>query len=163
MKQTSSRKEYLALTKPFFLATVAFIAFTLPVNARELQERISFSSKSTQIFEITQKDNCQQVIAKRGLYVREQPTVYSSAVGIIAYGRNAEVAGTFTNNWLPIFAPLQGYVYAEWIGSCEAASPPPSNCRLVAERAIAARQEPSSDSKVLGYISSDRRVIITGQ
>lgn len=165
MKQISSQKEYLALTKPFLLATVAFITSTLPVNAREIQEQISFSSKSRSTSEIAQNsDNCQQVIAKRGLYVREQPTVYSSDVGIIAYGRNVEVAGTVINNWLPISAPLKGYVYAEWIGRCQAASPPPSNCRrVVASRGIAARQEPFRDSKVLGYISSGRRVILTGQ
>lgn len=165
MKQTSSRQEYLALIKTFFLTTVAFVTSTLPVNASELQDKIFSSSKSTFASETAQNsNNCQQVIAKRGLYVREEPTVYSNAVGIIAYGRNVEVTGTITNNWLPISAPLQGYVYAEWIGRCQAASPPPSNCRrVIAERGIPARQEPSSDSKVLGYISSGRRVILTGQ
>jgi uncharacterized protein YgiM (DUF1202 family) len=169
MKQKSSRKDYPALTIPCLLTAALLATPTLSVNAIELRDNTSSSSKSTLASEtgiqITQRSyRCRQVTAKRGLYVREKPTVYSNAIGIVAYGRNVEVAGGITNNWVPISAPLKGYVYADWIGRCQAASPPPSNCRrVIAERGIPARQAPSSDSKVVGYISSGRRVILTGQ
>lgn len=167
MNQKNRPKEHSALTLPFFL-TVAVLATPISVNAVELGDNMSSSSNTlaTEIkTQIAQRsDSCQQVVARRGAYVREKPTVYSRAVGIIAYGRNVEVAGGITNNWVPISAPLKGYIYADWINNCQAASPPPSNCRrVVSEKGIPARQEPSSDSKVVGYISSGRRVILTGQ
>jgi len=168
MNGKSSSKKSSALTVP--LLTAAILATPmLSVSAIELRDNTSSSSNSTLAAEIgTQMAqrpySCNQVIAKRGLYVREKPTVYSKAVGIIAYGRNVEVAGGITNNWVPISAPLKGYVYANWIGNCQAKSPPPSSCRrVVSDRGIPARQEPSSDSKVVGYISSGRRVILTGR
>lgn len=169
MKQKSSQKDYPALTIPCLLAATVLATPILSVNAVELRDNTSSHSKSTLTAEIgtqiaQRSYSCHQVIAKRGMYVREKPTVYSNAVGIVAYGRNVEVAGGITNNWVPISAPLKGYAYADWIGRCQAASPPPSNCRrVVSERGIPARQEPSSDSKVLGYISSGRRVILTGR
>lgn len=167
MKQKSSQKEYLVLT--ILLLTAAVLATpTLAVNAVETQNNISRSSKrivaSQARFQAQRSNNCHQVLAKSGLYVREKPTVYSNAIGIIAYGRNVEVAGVTTNNWVPIYAPLKGYVYADWIGNCQAASPPPSNCRrVISKKGISARQEPSSNGKIVGYISSGRRVILTGQ
>ncbi|NHC37392.1 SH3 domain-containing protein [Scytonema millei] len=161
-------KEYSALTIPFLTAAILATPM-LSVSAIELRDNTSSNSKDLLAAEIgnqiaQRSYSCNQVIAKRGLYVREQPTVYSNAVGIIAYGRNVEVAGGITNNWVPISAPLKGYVYADWIGRCQAKAPPPSSCRrVVANRGIPARQEPSNDSKVVGYISSGRRVILTGR
>ncbi|MDZ4870939.1 MAG: hypothetical protein CLLPBCKN_000327 [Chroococcidiopsis cubana SAG 39.79] len=168
MSQKNSPKEYSALTIPFLTAAI-LVTPMLSVSAIELQNSTSSSSNSTLASIIgtqiaQQSYSCHQVIAQRGLYVREKPTVYSNAVGIVAYGRNVEVAGGITNNWVPISAPLKGYVYADWIGRCQAKAPPPSSCRrVVANRGISARQEPSSDSKVVGYISSGRRVILTGR
>jgi uncharacterized protein YgiM (DUF1202 family) len=169
MKQKSSQKEYPALTISFLLTAAVVATPTLAVNAVESQDNISPSSKRTLAsqtkFQLAQRSySCHQVIAKRGLYVREQPTVYSNAVGIVAYGRNVEVAGGVTNGWVPISAPLKGYVYADWIGNCQAQSPPPSTCRrVIAQKGISVKQEPYSDSKTAGYISSGRRVILTGR
>ena len=168
MNRKHRSKEYSVLTIPFLTAAI-LASPMLSVSAIELRNNTSSSSNSTLAAEtgtqIAQRPySCNQVIAQRGLYVREKPTVYSEAVGIIAYGRNVEVAGGITNNWVPISAPLKGYVYADWIGNCQAKAPPPSSCRrVVANRGIPARQEPSNDSKVVGYISSDRRVILTGK
>jgi uncharacterized protein YgiM (DUF1202 family) len=168
MNRQHSSKKSSALTIPLLTAAI-LVTPMLSVSAIELRDNTSSSSNSTLAAEIGTRIaqrpySCNQVIAQRGLYVREKPTVYSEAVGIIAYGRNVEVAGGITNNWVPISAPLKGYVYADWIGNCQAKSPPPSSCRrVVANRGIPARQEPSSDSKVVGYISSGRRVILTGR
>lgn len=161
-------KAYSAFTIPVLTAAILATPM-LSVSAIELRNNTSSNSKNTLATEIgnqiaQQSYSCHQVIAQRGLYVREKPTVYSNAVGIVAYGRNVEVAGGITNNWVPISAPLKGYVYADWIGNCQAKAPPPSSCRrVVSDRGIPARQEPSNDSKVVGYISSGRRVILTGR
>lgn len=169
MNQKYNNKHYSALTLPFLLITTVIVTPIVSVNAIELQDNKLSSSKNTLAGEIEPQiaqssNNCYQVIAKSGVYVREKPTVYSTALGIVAYGRNVEVAGEITNNWVPISAPLQGYVYADWISRCQAASPPPNNCRLViSTTGVPARQEPANDSKVLGYISSGRRVIIAGR
>lgn len=168
MTQKNSKKQAV-LTLAFLLTVVPIVTPTFAVNAVEHRDNKLHTEKNTLAAEIEPQiaqssNNCYQVIAKRGVYIREKPTVYSTALGIVAYGRNVEVAGEITNNWVPISAPLQGYVYADWISRCQAASPPPNNCRLViSTTGIPARQEPSNDSKLLGYISSGRRVIITGR
>lgn len=168
MNQKNSKKQPV-LTLAFLLTVVPIITPTFAVNAIEHRDNKLHNKKNTLTTELEPQiaqnsNNCYQVVAKRGVYVREKPTVYSTALGIVAYGRNVEVTGEITNNWVPISAPLQGYVYADWISQCQAASPPPNNCRkVVSATGIPARQEPSSNSKILGYISSDRRVIITGR
>lgn len=150
MKQKSRWQQSTGLTTSLFLSATVFATPALAMHPNK--------------FQLAQTSQCHQVIAERGLYVREKPTVYSDEVGVIAYGRNVEIAGSVKNGWVPISAPLKGYVYADWIGSCQAASPPPSTCRrVVAQRGIPVRQEPSSESKTVGFISSGRRVILTGQ
>lgn len=160
MKQQRDRHAFSTLMMSLFLGATVFATPSVAMNSSQHSSDRTSTNKT-----LAQTSySCHQVIAKRGLYVREKPTVYSNAVGVIAYRRNVEVAGGITNGWVPISAPLKGYVYADWIGRCQAASPPPSTCRrVVAQKGIPVRREPSSNSKTVGYISSGRRVILTGQ
>ncbi|MEP0914428.1 hypothetical protein NDI45_26345 [Leptolyngbya sp. GB1-A1] len=95
--------------------------------------------------QISQSPNtCYQVAAENGMYVREEPTVYSEAIGILNPGQNITLAsgntvnqlsvlastedyiwtdwltiGPFgTENWMPISAPIRGYVWADWLAPC---------------------------------------------
>lgn len=117
-------------------------------------------------------DNCHQVTARNGLYVREEPTVYSRAIGVIPYGRNVTVvensgANTVGGNrgakWMPISAPLQGYVYAGFLSSCQE-SPAPNNCREVALRGTTRVQaEPSINSPIKGVLTYLQRVTLVNR
>ena len=161
MTQQRHRHVSSTLALSLLLTATVFTTPSVAMNRSQLSNDRTFSTKKT----LAQTSySCHQVIARRGLYVREKPTVYSNTVGIIAFGRNFKIAGGLTNGWVPISAPLKGYVYSDWIGSCQAASPPPSSCRrVVSEKGIPVRREASSNSKTVGYVSSGRRVILTGQ
>lgn len=107
-------------------------------------------------------ENCRQVSASSGVYVRREPTVYSTALGIIGGGRYVTVAPGGTSNWVPISAPLKGYVFRNFLTSCQSAPPPPSNCRQVssARGGLSVRQNPSINSAIVGKVVNGRYVTI---
>lgn len=131
-------------------------------------ERTSFQKSG--VYQLAQTSNiCREVAARSGLYVREQPTVYSRALGIIPYGQNVTVVENPGRNivvgnpgvkWMPISAPIQGYVYAGFLSSCQE-SPPPNNCREVSARgSVYVRQDPSINSDIVGVVPTGRNVTI---
>lgn len=122
-------------------------------------ERTPFQNKGK--YQLAQvSDNCRQVSARSGLYVRREPTVYSTALGIIASGRYVTIENGGTKNWVPISAPLKGYVFTDYLTSCQS-PPPPSNCRQVsAWGGVYVRREPSINSAVLGIVANGRYVTI---
>jgi hypothetical protein len=105
-------------------------------TTQEIQPPKIASFQNKGVYQLAQgSDNCRSVAARNGLYVREDPTVYSRALGVIPYGRNVTVvesrgANTVGGNpgakWMPISAPMQGYVYAGFLSFCQE-SPPPKN------------------------------------
>ncbi|MBW3585239.1 MAG: SH3 domain-containing protein [Cyanobacteria bacterium 0813] len=107
-------------------------------------------------------ENCRQVMARNGLNVRRQPTANSEAIGIINSGRNVTIQSLGENGWVPITAPVKGYVYGGFLGACEVATaPPPTNCRQVAAvRGINVHQAPSTDGERVGAVANGRRVKI---
>lgn len=107
-------------------------------------------------------ENCRQVSASSGVYVRREPTVYSTALGIIGGGRYVTVAPGGTTDWVPISAPLKGYVFRNFLTSCQSAPPPPSNCRQVssASGGLNVRQNPSINSAIVGKVVNRRYVTI---
>lgn len=164
-----------SLTIPTLLLP-ALTAFAPPSTAASTATTQEIQPPKTTFFQnqggyqLTQtSNNCLQVAARNGLYVREEPTVYSRALGIIPYGRNVTVTenpgiNTLGGNpgvrWMPISAPLQGYVYAGFLSSCQS-SPPPKNCREVSRNGgLYVRQEPSNNSNVVGVVPNGRNVTI---
>jgi len=154
----------------------ALTAFAPPSSAantaitQEIQPPKITSFQNEGVYQLAQgSDNCHQVAARNGLYVREDPTVYSGALGILPYGRNVTVveskgANTVGGNpgakWMPISAPLQGYVYAGFLSSCQE-SPAPKNCREVSQKgSLYVRREPSINSSVVGVVPNGRNVTI---
>lgn len=167
MNKKHSRGKSTALTTTLLLTTMVYATPSFAVNAEKLEtvqvspvERTSLQKQSG--FQLAQTaGSCYQVIARNGLYVRRGPTVYSEAIGIINYGRNVTVEPGRTRYWIPISAPLQGYVYANWLAPCGAASLPPNNCRRVVARTSApVRQEPSINGEIIGLVARGRRVTI---
>lgn len=144
-----------------------FIAPVLATGAVKPQENhistsVKMFSENQNSFQLAQSASCRQVVAESGLYVRESPTVFSEAIGILNYGRNVTVQPGGTDRWVRISAPLAGYVYAGWLGACQSAvSIPPESCRLViANQGAPIRNLPSTQGMTLGKVASGRRVTI---
>ena len=167
MKQIKNWQKSIAMTT---LVLPALTAFATPSTAastatpQEIQlsalERTFFQNES--VYQLAQvSDNCRQVAPSSGLYVRREPSVYSTAIGIVAGGRYVTIVDNRSaNRWVPISAPLQGYVYAGFLKSCQS-SPPPNNCRQVSARGgLYVRQEPSNNSAVVGIVANRRNVTI---
>ncbi|MEQ8999302.1 MAG: SH3 domain-containing protein [Coleofasciculus sp. B1-GNL1-01] len=63
--------------------------------------------------------NCRQVAAiGGGLYVREQPTVYSESVTVLTDGQTVTIENGGTKYWVPISAPVSGYAFRGFLTSC---------------------------------------------
>jgi uncharacterized protein YgiM (DUF1202 family) len=169
----STWQKYVTMPTLLLSALTAFVSPSTAASTATTQEIktpkvTSFQNKG--VYQLAQgSTNCRSVAARNGLYVREDPTVYSRALGIIPYGQNVTVvesrgANTVGGNpgakWMPISAPMQGYVYADFLSSCQE-SPPPKNCREVSKRGGAyIRQEPSINSDVVGVVPNGRNVTI---
>ncbi len=91
MKQMSNWQK--TVTVPTLLLS-ALTAFVLPSTAattaitQEIQPQKITSFQNEGVYQLAQgSDKCREVAARNGLYVREDPTVYSRALGILPYGR----------------------------------------------------------------------------
>lgn len=154
-------------TALFPLAAIAFatpaVAATTTVSPNNFfpaSAEVTLSQQGN--YPLTQvSDSCRQVVSRYGLYVRREPTAYSQILGVIDYRRNVTIKNRGVNGWVPISAPLEGYVYAGFLGFCEETSSPPENCRrVVAYGGLNVRREPSIYATIVGIVSNGRRVTI---
>jgi uncharacterized protein YgiM (DUF1202 family) len=155
MQEQRIWQKYTRLTSSILLTATVLVAPSFAANTNKTQ--IQGESLLAQV-----PDSCRQVIARNGLNVRRQPTANSEAVGIIDSARNVTIQSLGENGWVPITAPIQGYVYGGFLGGCEAATAlPPTNCRQVAaQRGINVHQVPSTDGESVGVVANGRRVTI---
>ncbi|MGG6295655.1 hypothetical protein ACQ4M4_14795 [Leptolyngbya sp. AN02str] len=101
--------------------TAAAIANRAQPQVSQRQPQASRSERQPEL-QIAQEPNaCYRVVAEDGLYVREEPTVYSEALAILNFGQPVTIApdGTGgTEYWAPIATPIPGYVWADWLAPC---------------------------------------------
>ncbi len=115
-----------------FLMSLGFVTiFTaLPVRGTPTSLEKQSLPQQQQLDQI----DCLEVSAKgSGLYLQSQPTVHSEALGILPDGQQVVPFKNklFGNGWLPISAPMRGYVFAGFLTPCKADTiPPNSNCSL---------------------------------
>lgn len=167
MKQLSVGQKSIVIAAVFSLAGATFaISFpavsTTPSQSLKLSTTEKTPLSNIGRYQLAQvSDSCRQVSARSGVYVRLEPTVYSTALGIIASGRYVTIENGGTKNWVPISAPLKGYVFTDYLTSCQSPPPPPSNCRQISARSgVYVRREPSINSAVLGVVGNGRYVTI---
>lgn len=147
------------------LISITLMAFTTSTSAESrtpvfYEKRTSLQKEEASL--VAQNGNsCREVSAKgTGLYVRQEPTVYSTALGIVEDGRNVTIQGSSIDGWVRISTPIQGYVYADFLSSCQD-SPPPQSCREVsAIGGLYVREEPTSNSDIVGVVANGRNVTI---
>lgn len=152
-----------AFAGAFLLSSLGFTTSALGITPNSQSSTAQATPLSEQRqFLLAQASSCRQVLARNGLYVRREPSVYSATVGIIDYNRNVTLENLGSNGWVPISAPLVGYVYANYLGVCDTASaPPPSNCRRVTSATgTYVWQTPSNTGANMGLVENGRRVTI---
>lgn len=66
----------------------------------------------------TRENNCRQVSAKGGLNVRQQPSMNSRTIGQVDNYERVAIESRGQNGWVPISAPLNGFVSADYLQSC---------------------------------------------
>lgn len=150
--------------------SLTFSAFYLPAIAASTTPQGNRSSNSGQAslqgersYKVAQAaiDNCRRVEAQGGLVVRQQPSPQGAVVGVVPNGRNVTIQNRGANGWVPITAPLSGYVSAVFLKSCQQNPLPPANCRQVSVRTgLNVRREPSVNSVIVGNLVNNQRVTI---
>ncbi|XZN89858.1 MAG: SH3 domain-containing protein [Microcoleus sp.] len=161
MKKHEMWQKYTSLTSSLLVTATALVAPSFAANKSPTPYKVEVQNQGESLLAQI-PDSCRQVVAGNGLNVRQEPTTDSKAIGIIGSGRNVTIQSLGENGWVPITAPLKGYVYGGFLGECKAAnSPPPTDCRLVAAlRGINVYQTPSTDGETTGFVANGRRVTI---
>jgi uncharacterized protein YgiM (DUF1202 family) len=168
MKQTNIWQRFLATTALPSLIVITF-GFPIPaVKAASLQSPIpstehELSSNENNIQLAQASGICRQVSARGGLYVRAEPTIDSRILGAVLYGRNVSVTvpDPQPESWVPVSAPIEGYMFSSYLVPCEQVDPDPANCRQVrVSNGLIVREEPSINSEQVGVVPSGRNVTI---
>lgn len=124
MKQKNNWQKIIGLAVPLSLGLPIFLTFTVTANAansNSLQSLTQANIPNPEFeFQVAQNTSaCYRVVAEYGLYVREEPTVYSEAIGVLNFGEDVTTAPGGTEYWTPISAPIQGYVWTDWLTPCQ--------------------------------------------
>lgn len=124
MKLIKQWKKSTTLTT-FFWAVTAALSVSAYANTAATRQATQSAALEALLpgdqrnLELAQSpNNCAEVLPPNGLYVRREPTVYSEAIGVLNYNTRVAPQAGGTEEWLPISAPLQGYVWRAWIASC---------------------------------------------
>jgi uncharacterized protein YgiM (DUF1202 family) len=188
MRKLSSRQKLVAVTTCLSLAVAAFPTFSTTASRAIPPQNIQPSvSGSTSFHEdgyhLAQvANNCRQVAASDGLQVRQQPSVNSTVIGFVENGKQVAIKNSGASGWVPIYAPLNGFVSAAYLKYCASTSTPTpapsptptptpaptstptsssSSCRRVlASGGLQVRQQPSIGSTVVGVVADGQNVTI---
>lgn len=112
-QKNTIKNTLLSLGFPFFLSSVS--------NATPLEHvQVSNQALLPEIeLQISQTPStCYQVTIEDGMYVREEPTIFSEALDVLLFRERVSIAPGSTEDWLSISAPTPGYVWADWLAPC---------------------------------------------
>jgi uncharacterized protein YgiM (DUF1202 family) len=109
-------------------------------------------------------NDCRRVTSARGgLNIREQPSIYSPIVERIDNGDRVAIENRGANGWVPVFAPQNGYVSANYLAYCNEnpVTEVGNECREVATRyGLNVRQQPTTYSGVVDTLENNTQVAI---
>ncbi|MBD2773708.1 SH3 domain-containing protein [Iningainema tapete] len=169
MKQKSGWQKYPSLTTTLVLTATVFVTPCLAVNTDQLQEIESSALETTwqknqgeyQLAKYS--SSCRRVMARNGLYVWRKPN-NGSFVTRLDYGQQVTIRNRGKNGWVPISAPVRGYIFnTNYLASCQAAATPPNQnqCRrVVADSGLVVRRSPSINAVRVGVVPNARNVLI---
>jgi uncharacterized protein YgiM (DUF1202 family) len=140
-------------------ASIATRQLIQPVASKQV------TTESQEIVQIAQTiDSCRRVSAVSGLNVYQEASINSSVIGNVVNGRYVTIINRGINGWVPISAPLKGYISAANLVYCQSTSPSVDRCRQVAARGgLNVRREPSVYSSILGIVANGRYVTISNR
>ncbi|KYC43686.1 hypothetical protein WA1_00515 [Scytonema hofmannii PCC 7110] len=169
MKQKNFCDRYSILTALVVFPTTIFATPCFAVNIDKIHS-IPFShperalQKKQGEYQLAQySGSCRQVAARSGLYVWQKPTTISSVVALLDYGQEVTIQNRGKNGWVPISAPVKGYVFnTDFLISCQAATPPNQNfCRkVVADAGLVVRRKPSINAARVGVVADGQNVLV---
>lgn len=121
-------------------------------NLNEFQQSQSTLARSEQCYEVT---------TPSGLYVREAPTAGSAAIGVVPYEQNLLVAGNRVGEFVPIAAPVQGYVQSGWLAPCLFTPQLINICPSpINEIEFLLQRDPGSGEAIVGSTNIEQSVIL---
>jgi len=103
-------------------------------------------------------------INRGGLNVRQEPSLGSPVVAVLADGADVAIVNRGSEGWVPITAPVNGFVAARYLAYCGGVGGPanpvvPNECREVdATSGLNVRERPSIQSRVVGVLANERTV-----
>lgn len=168
MTQLLSPQQFDAGMFVQLLTVTVFTTLCLAVNTEQFQEIESSTSETTLQknqgeYQLAYSDSCRQIMARNGLYVWQKPNT-GSFVALLDYGQQVTIRNRGKNGWVPISAPVRGYIFnTDYLASCQAAATPPNQnfCRrVVANAGIVVRRSPSINAARVGAVSNNRNVLI---
>ncbi|MBD2261165.1 SH3 domain-containing protein [Pseudanabaena sp. FACHB-2040] len=155
-------------------ALVAVEASATPGAAASVPAKITEFTQAVETPLLAQAESCRQVSLPGGsLVVQTDPTVYSESVGVVPNSSNVTIQGLGTDGWVPIIAPLEGYVPSEYLVACDPSltTPEPALrvanedglCRMVVAReGLNIRNEPSISGDRIGGLRNGTMVTVEG-
>lgn len=104
-------------------ATLSFFAYAATGATRQAAqasalETLPLGNQNELQLAQSSPNHCAEVVPPSGLYVRQEPSVYSEAIGIVEYRSYLTTEAGGTEIWVPISAPIKGYVWRAWIAPC---------------------------------------------
>jgi len=119
-RQTVAKNLLVSLGLPVVLASAATANPANRVESSQLPLVNREAFQSDYQFE-RQLNACYRIVdyrAEDGTYVHRGPSVYSEPIAVLDYGETVSIAPGGTENWMPIIAPIRGYVWADWLLPC---------------------------------------------
>ncbi len=169
MKRMNVGPQMVAATLPVVAAAIALASPGAATSTERIYNSssspLNASSSAEGGMQVAQASGvCRQVTARGGLYVREQPNVYSRAIGAVPYGANVTVLAPQLEGWVPVSAPLQGYMFSVYLAPCNPVSTAPVTCRRVTNMdGLVVRAQPSIDSERVAFVPRGSNVTIANR
>lgn len=185
MKLTSSWQKSATATVLASLATVAlaapsFAEIATPQSLTTASENMSLrNSGEFQLAQAAEEEapravpaaalaNCRRVSTNSGIGLNVRSSPNGPIVGSVANGTLVTIENRGTNGWVPISAPIRGYVSGAFLKLCSDSPPPDEtptdNCRRVsAVGGLRVRETASINGPVVGLVADGQQVTIVNR
>ncbi|MDB9313272.1 SH3 domain-containing protein [Spirulina sp. CS-785/01] len=162
-------KQLHKITSTLGLTTLYSFLFTLFPQTAHSTEKPSLQPNNS--YSIAQVNQCREVDVNTVLNVRQTPN--GQVIGTLDNEQPVSLAGEPNNNWVQIDAPIEGYVYTEYLKECTTeivsapigsegvSTVPGSNCRKINTPNVSVRREPGGES--IGRLAQDQIIYIANE
>ncbi len=114
-------------------------------------------------YQLAQTGTCRQIEASEMVNIRESPSNDSRVITVLTDEQMVNIINRGSNGWVPIEAPVRGYVESRFLTACMGAIPSAANnsCRKVeSSRGLNVREQPSVNSRAIAGLADEQIVRI---